>query len=183
MDYGMKPSRNVCCLSRTKLRSKREIQAQCSALNQVSLCLILLTGGQGAGGAGPGAAPPPRRDNGPLSPDCTETKDWFKYCLRIGQGGRAGPRPAAKTKPGRKSGCHIDLAWAGWAGLGEGAASRGCWRAAAGQATTHPLPAPARPGPSLQPPPDITSFQCVHGTADCLPGPRGYAELKYILRG
>ena len=174
--YGLWNETFTKCLSRTKLRSKGEIQAQCSALNQVSLCLILLTGGQGAGGAGPGAAPPPRRDNGPLSPDCTETKDWFKYCLRIGQGGRAGPRPAAKTKPGRKSGCHIDLAWAGlgwagWAGLGEGAASRGCWRAAAGQATTHPLPAPARPGPTLQPPPDITSFQCVHGTADCLPGP------------
>ena len=150
MDYGMKPSRNVCCLSRTKLRSKREIQAQCSALNQVSLCLILLTGGQGAGGAGPGAAPPPRRDNGPLSPDCTETKDWFKYCLRIGQGGRAGPRPAAKTKPGRKSGCHIDLAWAvlgwlGWAGLGEGAASRGCWRPLARPPPTLFQP---RPGPA-----------------------------------
>ena len=86
--YGVKPIRNVFIDLRSK---KREMQAQCSALNQVSRSLILLTAG--LGGEGPGAAPPPRRDNGPLSPDCTETKDWFKYCLRIGQGGRAGPGP------------------------------------------------------------------------------------------
>ena len=135
--YGLWNETFTKCLSRTKLRSKGEIHAQCSALNQVSLCLILLTGGLRAGGAGPAAAPPPRRDNAPLSPDCTETKDWFKYCLRIGQGGRAGPRPAAKTKPGRKSGCHIDLAWAGlgWA--------RELQAAAAGE---RPL---ARPPPTL----------------------------------
>ena len=52
-----------------------------------------------------------------------------------------GPGPGrAKTKPGRKSGCHIDLAWLGWAGLG--------WRGSCRPrlaATTHPLPAPARP--------------------------------------
>ena len=96
-----------------------------------------------------------------------------------------GPGPGRPLRQSQAGNLVATSIWPGlgWAGLGEGAASRGCWRAAAGQATTHPLPAPARPGPSLQPPPDITSFQCVHGTADCLPGPRGYAELKYILRG
>ena len=94
-----------------------------------------------------------------------------------------GPGPGrAKTKPGRKSGCHIDLAWPGLGWAGEGAAGRG-WRPP--PTLFQPRPGPPSPGhtPVLQPPPDITSFQCVHDTADCLPGPRGYAELKYILRG
>ena len=85
-----------------------------------------------------------------------------------------GPGPGRPLRQSQAGNLVATSIWPGLAGLGwlgEGAASRGCWRAAAGQATTHPLPAPARPGPSLQSPPDITSFQCVHGTADCLPGP------------
>ena len=111
------------------------------------------------------------RTIGRFHPIAQKQKTDLNIASVLVRAGGPGPgRPLRQSQAGNLVATSI---WPGlgWAGLGEGAASRGCWRAAAGQATTHPLPAPARPGPTLQPTPDITSFQCVHGTADCLPGP------------
>ena len=77
------------------------MQAQCSALNQVSRSLILLT------------VPPRLRAETMVRfhPIAQKQKTDLNIASVLVRAGGPGPG-RAKTKPGRKSGCHIDLAWA-----------------------------------------------------------------------
>ena len=115
----MKPSRNVCCLSRTKLRSKGEIQAQCSALNQVSsIAMSDIIDRRAEGWVVPGLLPLRLRAETMLRfhPIAQKQKTDLNIASVLVRAGGPGPgRPLRQSQAGNLVATSI---WPGLAGLG-----------------------------------------------------------------